>query len=65
MEKIIKYNSDTKLPPEINDAFNTMMHRVFESKYEEDKIFINMEHFKGYLIRWFSEHAERAERKEG
>ena len=56
MKYKIEYEAVGLLPNEIDNQFAKLENRLGEVKYEPDKMFLAVEHLKGYLITWFAEH---------
>lgn len=54
MKIVIKYESDTVLPPEIDEMIEQMKKRIQDNRLEPDKIEIYISNFRGSLIRWFA-----------
>jgi len=55
IERTLIYISENVLPEEIDKKLKEMDNRIFEDKYEIDKIYCHTSGFRGFLIRWFAQ----------
>lgn len=55
---VIKYESETLLPKELEDAINKMRKNIYESKHEEDKIYLSIERLRHQIINWLHTNKE-------
>ena len=44
------------MPDEINREIDIIRDRILDTLNEQDKVFLNIENLKTYLISWFAEH---------
>ena len=56
MKYKIEYENSVLFPNEIANQIEKLENRLGEVKYEPDKMFLAVEHLKGYLIEWFAHH---------
>lgn len=52
MKITIQYESETLLPKELAEEFEKMRKRIYENRYELDKIEIFIGNMKNSLTRW-------------
>lgn len=52
------YESETLLPVELEKSFKKMSQNIYENKYEMDKMQLDMERFRGDIIRWIANNSE-------
>jgi hypothetical protein len=64
MRYILKYRSNTFLPPDVVDILETAKSDLLKLSREPDKAFILFDAMRGELISWFADNAE-AEKESG
>lgn len=59
MKITIEYESDTIIPEYLENSFIQLQKNIRENKYEHDKIQLDLERFRGNLLRWLSNNMKR------
>jgi len=54
----ISYESETLFPVELEKSFKNMSQNIRENKYEMDKMQLDIERFRGDIIRWIANNSE-------
>jgi hypothetical protein len=52
-KRLLEYESDTSLPPEIIRYFHDYENWIHEYRYEPDKLIIGLGDLRTKIIRWF------------
>ncbi|MDR2923478.1 MAG: hypothetical protein LBU85_09085 [Treponema sp.] len=55
MKRLLEYESDTVLPPEIKQYFDYFDEWIRECRYDPDKMFIGLGDLRSKIMYWFIE----------
>lgn len=59
MKRVLVYNSENVLPPEIEIAFKKAHGSIQDNRFEPDKIYLDLENLRSTILFWMSEHIMR------